>query len=78
MMACVDTGPISDAWVSELDALKQRLAAMGIPDESPGRWADEMGMQISAIRLDLRRFALDRKDLATEPEVRSPSPDSSP
>src|SRR5436305_6843586 len=35
MMACVDTGPISDAWVSELDALKQRLAAMGIPDESP-------------------------------------------
>jgi len=57
----VETGPIRETVVADLEALKWRLAAMESPDELPAEQAEAMRAEISAIRLHLKRLDLDRR-----------------
>ena len=66
----MDTGPIRETIVADLEALKWRLAAMESPDELPAGQAEAMRAEISAIRLHLKRLDLDRRRIAADLEVR--------
>jgi hypothetical protein len=66
----METGPIPDGVVSELEALKWRLAAMSSADDLPADQADAMRTEISAIRLHLKRLDLERQHVADDIEVR--------
>lgn len=57
----METGPIRETVVADLEALKWRLAAMESPDELPAEQAEAMRAEISAIRLHLKRLDLDRR-----------------
>jgi hypothetical protein len=63
----VETGPIRESVVADLEALKWRLAAMESPDELSAAQAEAIRTQISAIRLHLKRLDLDRR--RTEAEI---------
>lgn len=56
------TGPIGDDVTRELEALKVKLASMHA-DDLPAAQARVIGAEISAIRLQLKRLALDREDI---------------
>ena len=66
----MDTGPIRETIVADLEALKWRLAAMESADELPAGQAEAMRAEISAIRLHLKRLDLDRRRIAADLEVR--------
>jgi hypothetical protein len=66
----VETGPIRETVVADLEALKWRLAAMESSDELPAAHAEAMRAEISAIRLHLKRLDLDRRRVAADLEVR--------
>ena len=66
----METGPIPDQVVSDLEALKWRLAAMSTPEDLPGEQAEALRAEISAIRLHLKRLDLERQDVADDIEVR--------
>jgi hypothetical protein len=53
------TGPISDGLIDDLEALKLTLAGLQGEDLDPVR-AGLIGREISAIRLHLKRLALER------------------
>ena len=53
--------------MADLEALKWRLAAMESPDELPADQAEAMRTEISAIRLHLKRLALDRQRIRLTP-----------
>jgi hypothetical protein len=53
------TGPISDSLIGDLEALKRTLAGLQGEDLDPVR-AGLIGAEISAIRLHLKRLALER------------------
>ena len=55
------TGAFPDDVTRELEALKLRLAAMTTADEIPADQFEAMRLEISAIRLHLRRLEADRK-----------------
>lgn len=57
------TGPLPPDLPAELEALKLRLAVMA-PEDLPQRDATLIGVEISAIRLQLKRLALEREDVA--------------
>jgi hypothetical protein len=57
------TGPLPPDLPAELEALKTRLAFMA-PEELPERDAARIAAEISAIRLQLKRLALEREDVA--------------
>src|SRR3954469_2472932 len=74
----VETGPIRETVVADLEALKWRLAAMESPDELPAEQAEAMRAEISAIRLHPKRPRPDRPGIAADLEVRlglRPPPD---
>jgi hypothetical protein len=52
------TGPISDNLIGDLESLKLTLAGLQADDVDP-RQAKLLGAEISAIRLHLKRLALD-------------------
>jgi hypothetical protein len=54
----VSTGPIPDDVISDLEALKSRLASMAAEDMSDAR-IHAMAAEIGAIRLQLKRLAAD-------------------
>jgi hypothetical protein len=56
----VESGPIRESVIADLEALKWRLAAMDSPDELPADQAAALGVQVSAIRLHLKRLDLER------------------
>ena len=64
------TGPIPDAVTGELEALKAKLAAMGPTDISATQTSD-MAQEISAIRLQLKRLALEQAQSAKDLERRA-------
>jgi hypothetical protein len=66
----VETGPIRETVLADLEALKWRLAAMESPDDLPAAQAEAMRAEISAIRLHLKRLDLDRRRIAADLEVR--------
>jgi hypothetical protein len=66
----VETGPIRGTTVSDLEALKWRLAGMDSPDELSAELAEAIRAEISAIRLHLKRLALDRQRVAGALEAR--------
>jgi hypothetical protein len=66
----METGPIRESVVADLEALKWRLAAMDSPDELPAAQAAAMRAEISAIRLHLKRLDLDRQHVASDLGVR--------
>ncbi|MDX6473820.1 MAG: hypothetical protein QOK22_2636 [Gaiellaceae bacterium] len=53
------TGPISDGLIGDLEALKLTLAGLQGEDLDPAR-AGLVAAEISAIRLHLKRLALER------------------
>jgi hypothetical protein len=53
------TGPIPDSLVADLEALKLSLAALQAKDVDPAQ-AGLLAAEISAIRLQLKRLALDQ------------------
>jgi hypothetical protein len=53
------TGPIPDSLIGELEALKLSLAGLQAEDVDPVQ-AGLLGAEISAIRLHLKRLALDQ------------------
>jgi hypothetical protein len=53
------TGPIPDSLISELESLKLLLAGLQATDVDPVQ-AGLLGAEISAIRLHLKRLALDQ------------------
>jgi hypothetical protein len=57
------TGPLPDSLTAELQALKNRLAAMG-PEHLAGDQTDALRTEIGAIRLHLKRIALEREDVS--------------
>ena len=57
------TGPLPDSLTAELQALKNRLAAMG-PEHLAGDQTEALRIEISAIRLHLKRIALEREDVS--------------
>jgi hypothetical protein len=57
------TGPLPPELPAELEALKTRLAVMA-PEDLPEHEAARIGVEISAIRLQLKRLALEREDMA--------------
>jgi hypothetical protein len=57
------TGPLPPDLPAELEALKTRLAVMA-PEDLPEHEAALIGVEISAIRLQLKRLALEREDVA--------------
>lgn len=60
------TGPIPDSLISELEALKVSLAGLQAEDVDPVQ-AGLLGAEISAIRLHLKRLALDQVALEPPP-----------
>lgn len=62
--------PIPASVTRDLEALKLRLAAMCSPDELPAEQAEAMRVEISAIRLHLKRLALERASVADDLGVR--------
>ena len=60
------TGPIGEDVTRELEALKQKLAAMSA-DELPDAQARILVQEIGAIRLQLKRLAADRQVLQAGP-----------
>jgi hypothetical protein len=52
------TGPIPDSLIGDLESLKLTLAGLQADDLDP-RQAKLLGAEISAIRLHLKRLALD-------------------
>jgi hypothetical protein len=52
------TGPIPDSLIGDLESLKLTLAGLQAEDLDPTR-AQLLGAEISAIRLHLKRLALD-------------------
>jgi hypothetical protein len=56
------TGPIPDSLISDLEALKLSLAGLQADDVDPAQ-ARLLGAEISAIRLHLKRLALDQAAL---------------
>ena len=56
----MESGPIRESVIADLEALKWRLAAMDSPDELPADQAAALGAQVSAIRLHLKRLDLER------------------
>jgi hypothetical protein len=73
----METGPIPGGMIDELEALKWRLAAMDAADELPVAQAAELAVEISAIRLHLKRLDLERsvvaEDLADRLGLREPA-----
>jgi hypothetical protein len=65
----METGPIPDRVLSDLEALKWRLAAMQSPTELPDDQAALMRAEIGAIRLHLKRLDLERQKLAHDIEI---------
>jgi hypothetical protein len=59
------TGPISDDLISELESLKLSLIETNPEDFDPTRMK-AITVEISAIRLQLKRLAADREALAAE------------
>jgi hypothetical protein len=57
------TGPLPPELPVELEALKRRLALMA-PEDLSERDAARIAVEISAIRLQLKRLALEREDVA--------------
>jgi hypothetical protein len=57
------TGPLPPELPDELEALKRRLTLMA-PEELSERDAARIAVEISAIRLQLKRLALEREDVA--------------
>jgi hypothetical protein len=75
--------PIPPSITRDLEALKRSLAAMYDPAELPADQAEAMRVEISAIRLHLKRLALERESIADDLGVRlglrvppTPPPDS--
>jgi hypothetical protein len=60
------TGPIADKMISDLEALKFSLAGLEATDVDPVQ-AGLLGAEISAIRLHLKRLALDQQALPGPP-----------
>jgi hypothetical protein len=56
------TGPLPPDLAQELDALKQRLAEMA-PIDLPEQQAARLAQEIGAIRLHLKRLALEREEV---------------
>jgi hypothetical protein len=52
------TGPIPDSLIGDLESLKLTLAGLQADELDPGQ-AKLLGAEISAIRLHLKRLALD-------------------
>jgi hypothetical protein len=65
------TGPIPEGVTSELEALKAMLAAMAGDDLSEQQTA-AMAQEIGAIRLQLKRLALEQADSLERLERRPP------
>jgi hypothetical protein len=61
----VSTGPLPQNLPHELDALRLKLIAMAGTDLAPEQTA-ALAMQISAIRLQLKRLAADQAVLGSE------------
>jgi hypothetical protein len=64
------TGPIPDAVTGELEALKAKLVAMG-PSDLSATQTSEMAQEISAIRLQLKRLALEQAESVKDLERRA-------
>jgi hypothetical protein len=62
--------PIPASVTRDLEVLKLRLAAMYSSDELPAEQAEAMRVEISAIRLHLKRLALEREAVAHDLGVR--------
>ncbi len=58
----MSTGPLPAGITLELEALKRRLSSMSASEMSSDE-TEAMAVEISAIRLQLRRIALDQQDL---------------
>jgi hypothetical protein len=56
------TGPIPERVTHDLEQLKLRLFEMR-PEELPSEQAAALGREISAIRLHLKRLAVEREQL---------------
>ena len=56
------TGPIPDSLIGDLESLKLTLAGLQATDVDPAR-AGLLAAEISAIRLHLKRLALDAQPL---------------
>ena len=65
-----DVRDFSKLLTRDLEALKLRLAAMDSPAELPVDQAEAMRVEISAIRLHLKRLAFDRQAVADDLELR--------
>ena len=58
----MSTGPIPPRFTEELEELKWRLASLQ-GNDLPSAQASAIGAEISAIRLHLKRLALERREL---------------
>src|SRR5205085_6026833 len=65
----MSTGPIPAGVTEELRALKEQLVSMGAAD-MPAPFAEAMAIEISAIRLQLKRLEADREWVSPSPTAR--------
>jgi hypothetical protein len=62
------TGPIPDSLIGDLESLKLTLAGLQADDLDPTR-AKLLSAEISAIRLHLKRLALDAPSFEVPPKL---------